>query len=109
MGRIVRVCLVAALLSASVAGAGDSLLTKAVKANDVAAVRALVAKSRADVNLRSGDGSTPLLWAAHNGDVEIARVLIAAGARVDTPNNLGVTALLAASGIGDAAMMAALL
>ena len=56
MGRIVRVCVVAAMLSASVAGAGgDSPLTKAVKASDVATVRTLV-KSRADVNLRSGDG-----------------------------------------------------
>ena len=109
MGRIVRVCVVAALLSASVAGAGgDSPLTKAVKANDVAAVRTLV-KSRADVNLRSGDGSTPLLWAAYNSDLEIARLLIAAGAKVDTPNNFGVTPLLAASRTGDAAMMAALL
>ena len=109
MGRIVRVCVVAAMLSASVAGAGgDSPLTKAVKASDVATVRTLV-KSRADVNLRSGDGSTPLLWAAHNSDIEIARVLIAAGAKVDTPNNFGVTPLLAASRIGDATMMAALL
>ena len=109
MGRIVRVCVVAAMLSASVAGAGgDSPLTRAVKAHDTAAVRALV-KSRADVNLRSGDGSTPLLWAAHNSDIEIARVLLGAGAKVDTPNNFGVTPLLAASRIGDAQMMAALL
>jgi ankyrin repeat protein len=108
MGRILRVCVVAAMLSVGVAGAGESPLTKAVKASDAAAVRTLV-KSRADVNVRSGDGSTPLLWAAHNGDVDIARVLIAAGATVDTPNNFGVTPLLAASRIGDPEMMAALL
>ena len=105
MGRIVRVCLVAAVLSATVAGAGgDSPLTKAVKAHDGGAVRALV-KSRADVNARSGDGSTPLLWAAHNSDIDIARVLIGAGAKVDVANNFGVTPLLDASRIGDAPMM----
>jgi ankyrin repeat protein len=48
---------------AVVVGAGDSALTKAVKAGDLQAVRALV-KQGAVVNVRSGDGSTPLLWAA---------------------------------------------
>ena len=54
MPRIVRVCLVVAALSVTTAGAnGDGPLAKAVKAGDVAAVRALI-KSRADVNARFG-------------------------------------------------------
>ena len=61
MVRVVRVCLMVAVLSVAIASAsGDGPLTKAVKAGDVRAVRALIA-SKADVNARSGDGSTPLL------------------------------------------------
>src|SRR6185295_3728626 len=99
---------VAVLLGATVRGAADSAITKAVKAGDLAAVRKLVA-ARADVNAPSGDGSTPLLWAAHKLDVELARVLIAAGARVDVANNYGITPLLDASRTGDVAMMELLL
>jgi ankyrin repeat protein len=61
------------------------------------------------VNAPSGDGSTPLLWAAHRSDVELARALIAAGAKWDAANNYGVTPLLEASRIGDVAMMDLLL
>src|SRR5687767_13372003 len=50
---------------------GDSPLSKAVKAGDTQAVRALI-KSGADVNARTGDGSTPLLWAAHHSHDDVA-------------------------------------
>jgi ankyrin repeat protein len=107
MGRILKACgasLLGTVLFVAIAGAaGDSPLTKAVKAGDVQAVRALV-KSGADVNARSGDGSTPLLWAASSSAHEIARILIDAKATVDTPNDYGITPLLHASTIGDAAM-----
>jgi ankyrin repeat protein len=107
MGRILKACgasLLGTALFVAIAGAaGDSPLTKAVKAGDVQAVRALV-KSGADVNARSGDGSTPLLWAASSSAHEIARILIDAKGTVDTPNDYGITPLLHASSIGDAAM-----
>src|SRR5258708_3711022 len=99
---------VAVLFGATVRGAADSAITKAVKAGDLAAVRKLIA-GRADVNVLSGDGSTPLLWAAHKSDLELARVLIAAGARADAANNYGITPLLEASRTGDVAMMDLLL
>jgi ankyrin repeat protein len=109
MARAVRVCLVVAALSGAIVGAsGDGPLTKAVKAGDVAAVRALI-KSKADVNATSGDGSTPLLWAAHGSNLDIARALIGAGAQADAANRYGVTPLLHASRVGDAAMMALLI
>jgi ankyrin repeat protein len=112
MARAVRLFAVllsvAVLLVSIVRGAGDSSITKAVKAGDVAAVKKLVA-ARADVNAPSGDGSTPLLWAAHKSDIDMARVLLAAGARPDVPNNYGVTPLLHASRTGDVAMMDVLL
>jgi ankyrin repeat protein len=112
MVRVLKACAVSLLGAAvfvAVAGAsGDSPLTKAVKANDVQAVRALV-KSGGNVNEKSGDGSSPLLWAANNGSVEIARLLITNKAAVDTPNDYGVTPLLQASRVGDSAMVDLLL
>ena len=112
MGRILKACgasFVGAAMFVAIAGAaGDSPLTKAVRAGDVQAVRALV-KSGVDVNARSGDGSTPLLWAASNSSHEIAGILIAAKATVDTPNDFGITPLLHASRIGDATMVELLL
>jgi ankyrin repeat protein len=112
MVRVLKACavsVVGAAVYVAVAGAsGDSPLTKAVKANDVQAVRTLV-KSGANVNAQSGDGSSPLLWAANNGSVEIARLLIANKAVVDTANDYGVTPLLQASRVGDSAMVDLLL
>jgi uncharacterized protein len=112
MDRVVKGCavglLAVAVFVAVASASGDSPLTKAVKANDVQAVRVLV-KSGTDVNVRSGDGSTPLLWAANNGSVEIARLLIANKAAVDAANDFGITALLQASRVGDSAMVDLLL
>ena len=112
MARVLKGCavglLAVAVLVAVVSANGDSPLTKAVKANDTQAVRALV-KTGADVNVRSGDGSTPLLWAVNNGAVEIARLLIANKAVVDATNDFGITPLLQASRVGDAAMVDLLL
>ena len=112
MDRVVKGCavglLAVAVFVAVASASGDSPLTKAVKANDVQAVRVLV-KSGTDVNVRSGDGSTPLLWAANNGSVEIARLLIANKAAVDAANDFGITPLLQASGVGDSAMVELLL
>lgn len=112
MARFVRLlvllAVVAVSLGVTVRGAADSAITKAVKAGDLAAVRKLVA-GRADVNAPSGDGSTPLLWAAHKSDVELAQILIAAGAKPDAANNYGITPLLDASRTGDVDMMDLLL
>jgi ankyrin repeat protein len=108
MDRVVTGCavglLAVAVFVAVASASGDSPLTKAVKANDVQAVRVLM-KSGTDVNVRSGDGSTPLLWAANNGSVEIARLLIANKAAVDAANDFGITPLLQASRVGDSAMV----
>ena len=52
------------------------------------AVRALLQQG-ADVNAAQNDGMTALHWAASNNDVEIARVLLYAGATVRTTTRLG--------------------
>jgi uncharacterized protein len=88
--------------------AGDSALVEAARRDDLAAVRALIAK-RESVNDPSKDGSTPLLWAAYHSNVAMTRALIAAGAKVNTPNKYGITPLLQASRIGADAVAQALL
>jgi uncharacterized protein len=45
-------------------------------------------------------GATPLLRAAKSGDAEVVKRLLAKGARVDLPNVLGHTPLMAAAGAG---------
>jgi ankyrin repeat protein len=45
-------------------------------------------------------GATPLLRAAITHDNDALRALLAAGARVDLPNVMGVTPLMAAAGLG---------
>jgi len=80
----------------------------AVKNRDTASVRTLL-KQHADPNSPDVDGTTPLIWAAHNGDSEIGKLLISAGANVKATNRYGVNALVEAATIGDVAMMEVLL
>src|SRR4029453_14139754 len=88
--------------------AGDNPLVEAAKKDDVATVRALIAK-RADVNEPSRAGWRALLWAAYNADLPMAQALIAAGAKANTPNKYGVTPLLQASRTGASPVIQALL
>jgi ankyrin repeat protein len=88
--------------------AGDLRLIDAARSRDVAAVRRLL-KQKPDVQARQGDGATALHWAAHWDDVEIASLLIAAGANVNAANDLGVTPLLVACSNGGATMVERLL
>jgi len=94
-------------LSTTVAAQGERLVDLA-RRQDRAGVRVLVA-SRADVNVAQPDGATALHWAAHWDDVEMAALLLRAGARVDAANDFGVTPLLLASGNGRPAIIALLL
>ena len=57
------------------------LLIEAIKAQDLEAVRSLVAAG-AEVNVSQGDGATALHWAAHRNDLDTANLLIEAGAGV---------------------------
>jgi ankyrin repeat protein len=97
---------VAALLHAATS---PSSVVEAAMAGDTPAVRALL-KNGADVNTAQGDGMTALHWAALKGNVELARMLVYAGANLRATTRLGgYTPLLMASKNGDAAMIAALL
>ena len=86
----------------------DLRLVDAAKRQDRAAVRSLLAQ-RADVKAVQPDGAGVLHWAAHWDDVEMAGMLIEAGADVNARNDLGVTPLLVASTNASAPMVDRLL
>jgi ankyrin repeat protein len=62
-----------------------------------------------DVNARRADGSTPLQWAAFEGNVAEAKRLIAAGADVNATNNYGINAMLLAADIASTELIQLLL
>src|SRR5947207_6843095 len=70
----------------------DLRLIEAARNQDEAKVRALLAQ-RSDVNARSDDGSTALLWAAHRNDFAVADLLIRAGADANVANDFRMTPL----------------
>src|SRR5262249_38235584 len=87
--RITSACVfVVALLIGSGAAtpAADLRLVEAVRNQDEQRVRTLL-NQRIDVNARSSDGSTALLWAAHWNAVETAGSLIRAGADPNAAND----------------------
>jgi ankyrin repeat protein len=96
------------LAGASVAAERGVQLIDASRRDDAAAVKALLA-SGADVNTRSGDGSTALHWAAQNDDLAMANALIGKGAKVDAATDLGITPLWVAATNSDTAMALRLL
>jgi ankyrin repeat protein len=89
--------------------AEPSSVVEAAMTGDASSVRTLL-KGGADVNTAQGDGMTALHWAALKGNVELAKMLVYAGANVRATTRLGgYTPLLMASRNGDAAMLTALL
>ncbi|HLG56418.1 MAG TPA: ankyrin repeat domain-containing protein [Vicinamibacterales bacterium] len=102
-------CLLLLLGSARPAEAADDLgLVNAARTQDGSRVRALLNR-KADVNVRSDDGSTALLWAAHWNDAATADMLIRAGANANVSNDFGMTPLSRACTNGSAALVELLL
>jgi len=75
---------------------------------DRAAVRSLLQK-KADVNAPQADGATALQWTAYRDDLELADLLISAGANPKMANREGATAMQLASLRGSAPMIEKLL
>src|SRR5580704_19560173 len=71
--------------------AGKTLLDAAEQGDRVTALR-LLAKG-ADANACGPDGTTAIMWAASNDDLEMVRALIKAGANVKLKNQFGTSAL----------------
>ncbi len=101
-----------ALLGSAAASAGSVApavpIVDAARAEDALAVRALLER-QVDVNAAEVDGTTALHWAAYRGDVDTARLLLAAGARTGVTNRYGVTPLALAAERGEARIVGALL
>ena len=70
------------------AAAVEAPVAEAVMRHDREAVYALL-DAGADANAALGDGMTGLHWAALHGDVDITRLLLDAGARIETTTRLG--------------------
>ncbi len=94
------------LLSVS-AHAGDSLPELVELGQRAEALERV--NAQADVNERSADGSTALLWAVHHGDRELIRALLERGADPLLANEYGVTPLAAAAVEADFEVVEALL
>jgi ankyrin repeat protein len=90
------------------AATNSARLLEAAKAQDSAAVRALI-RDHADVNATQGDGATVLHWAAHWDDRDTVQFLIEAGAHVNAADDEGVTPLSLACLNGSGAVTALLL
>jgi len=87
----------------------DIRLPEAAMKGDQVAVQSLL-KQKVDVNEAQPDGNTALHWAAYRDDVDIARMLIQAGANANVKTRLrDVTPLQLAATNGNAAMIELLL
>mgnify|MGYP003345722415 CR=1 FL=1 len=86
----------------------DRRVVDAAKAQDKAALKALI-QQKVDVNVPQADGATALQWAAHWNDLEMAEMLLRAGAKVDAANRHGLTPLSLACQNGSPEMIERLL
>ena len=91
-----------------VPAASLSLLDAAESGDSSTALRLLRVKGT-DVNAAGADGSTALMYAAANGDLELVRGLIKAGANVKLASQLGTSAITEAAILGSAPILDALL
>src|SRR5438477_11291441 len=101
--KVVQAC-IGITLVAIAARASDLRLIDAVKRADVKAVRSLLSQ-HVDANLAEADGSTALHVAAQRDNLEIATLLIAAGANVKAATRYNITPLSLACTNGNAAMI----
>jgi ankyrin repeat protein len=106
--RTTRLVVLMLLAGTTAAAAATSEVADAAMRGDREAVRAALAR-KADVNAAQVDGTTALHWAVERDDVELAELLLTAGARVSTRTREGVTPLQLAAINGSAAMVGRLI
>src|SRR5262245_42989924 len=82
-------CVAFSALACSYAGA--TALSDAAAQGDAAGVKTLIKAAAGDVNQPGRDGMTPLLWAAQANDIEMAEMLLGAGADANLANRYGIT------------------
>jgi ankyrin repeat protein len=107
--NVVATMLIAALWIPSLLAAVDAPVAEAAMRGDAKTVRHLLERGT-DVNAAQGDGMTALHWAADRGDVEMARMLVYAGAGLEAATRMAeYTPLHLASRAGHGAAVRALL
>jgi ankyrin repeat protein len=72
----------------------DNLLFETVRIENINEVVRLLAMGAESEARTEGDGETPLMWACEPTSLDIMEVLLERGAKVDTPDNYGVTPLM---------------
>lgn len=92
----------------SVVAAAENTLLQAAERGERTAAMSLLAKG-ANPNTPGPDGTTAIMWAAANDDVELVRALIKAGANVKATNQFGTSAITEAAIIGSAPVLDALI
>ncbi len=103
----VIVALTAVLFSTGLGN--EAPVADAAMDEDVARVRSLL-QGGADVNAAQGDGMTALHWAAEHGHLELAEILLYAGAHPDPATRVGsYTPLMVGARSGEGAVVARLL
>ena len=83
--------------SFSVATAAENPLLDAAERGDRAAVMRLLTSKGVNVNTPGPDGTTAIMYAAANDDLELVRALIKAGADAKAKNQFGTTAITEAA------------
>src|SRR5437868_5356242 len=101
-----RILLVGLCMAVLLPAAGtDTRLADAAMRGDKDAVRSLL-KQKVDVNASQGDGATALHWAAYQDNLEMAQMLLQAGASVKAATREGaITPLFMACTNGSAPMI----
>jgi hypothetical protein len=97
------------MMAADTAQPNVNPLLDAAESGDHAVAMRLVGIKGANVNATEADGSTAVMYAAANGDLELVNALIKGGANVKLKSQLGTSAITEASIIGSAPIISALL
>ena len=97
------------LAGTSMMVAADTTLLDAAESGDRATALRLLNAKGTNVNALGPDGTTAVMYAAANDDLELVRGLIKAGANVKLKNQFGTSALAEAAIIGSAPIIDALL
>jgi len=105
--RALRVAAVLMLICQASVAAAETLV-EAVRAENREAALSLL-KRRGEVNKPMADGTTALHWAVHNGDADLVKRLIKAGANVKAANEYGATPMSEAADLADARIIELLL
>ena len=106
-GLSVGICVV--WMSVVLVAAPTADLANAAMLGDIDRVQSQLEEG-ADVNAAQGDGMTALHWAVHKDNLEMARMLLDAGADVKSATRIGsITPLFMAGGNGSATMIDLLL